>query len=380
MSRGKVTRGAITSASKIFMILRRIMSRKTDYIVIGAGLAGTTVAKQLMARGRRVVVIDNGAQSSSMIAGGLVNPLTGKRLVIDETFHKKFSRAEAEYADIPGALRTLPVIRILSDTTEVQSWQKKRDSLQEQHSISQVDFARAKEYLPTLNSKNHNCTIIVVPNAAHVNTAAVIATRKSWLAEHDALVETHVSLDDWDPSSHTIAGITAEQIILCDGWHLASHSVFSRVEMMPAKGQLLTVRIDTQPAYDVQTHPGAIVIHRGRFLVPLGNHLYRYGATYEWNDVNEDVLPSTTEFLSDSLREMIEVPFTVVDARAGVRPIVRDLSPVLGVHPRYSHVSILNGMGSKGALLAPTLSSLLIDHLERGTIIPPAYSVTRYYE
>ena len=103
------------------------MTQKTDYIILGAGLAGTMLAELLRARGRSVRVIDNGAQSSSMVAGGLMNPLTGKRLVLDEEFGTRFELAQKAYADVPGALQTLPVFRVLSERIEHDSWVKKQE-------------------------------------------------------------------------------------------------------------------------------------------------------------------------------------------------------------------------------------------------------------
>ncbi len=362
----------MTGASKIFVILRRKMARTTDYIIVGAGLAGTTLAKELIGRGRSVVVIDNGARSSSMVAGGLMNPLTGKRLVYDESFAEKYRRAVRAYEDIPGALRTLPIVRVLSDDTEIRSWNKKESLFRSDYRITSTDHAEASRIVPLLNPAYKHSIAVLIPEAGHLQTAAVIEARKAWLREQDALVVSQADVHAWDPASHTLAGIDAGRVVLCEGWHLSTNSAFSRIPTMCAKGQLLTVHIPEHPTID------AICIHRGRFLVPLGDHLYRYGATYEWNDINEDVLPSTTEFLLEGLQDMVSCHVTVVRADAGIRPIIRDLAPVLGVHPDHPHVGIFNGMGSKGALLAPTLAPMLADHLENGDSIPPAYSLKRF--
>ncbi|MFN4769215.1 MAG: NAD(P)/FAD-dependent oxidoreductase [Candidatus Kapaibacterium sp.] len=348
------------------------MTQKTDYIILGAGLAGTMLAELLRARGRSVRVIDNGAQSSSMVAGGLMNPLTGKRLVLDEEFGTRFELAQKAYADVPGALQTLPVFRVLSERIEHDSWVKKQEQYRALNTVMAASSADVRQHLPCMSSSVDGCTIVTVPQAGLLNTAAVISKRKRVLAENNELVTAGVSLSDWDMESHALGGVEADKIVICDGWHLSSHPLFASVPTMCAKGQLLTVRI---PQVE---HSGAVIIHGGRFLAPLGNSMYRYGATYEWNDLNETVLESTTEFLLEGLRGMIDTDFIVVDAHAGVRPIIRDVRPVMGVHPTARHVSMLNGMGSKGALLAPTLAAMLVNHLEDGVAIPEAFSLERF--
>jgi len=52
---------------------------KVDYIVVGCGLAGISFCEQLKANGKSFVVFDNQSQQSSIVAGGLYNPVVLKR-------------------------------------------------------------------------------------------------------------------------------------------------------------------------------------------------------------------------------------------------------------------------------------------------------------
>ena len=52
-----------------------------DYLIIGQGIAGTTLAHQLLIEGHKVIVVDNNPDtSSSKIASGLWNPIVLKRM------------------------------------------------------------------------------------------------------------------------------------------------------------------------------------------------------------------------------------------------------------------------------------------------------------
>ena len=53
-----------------------------DYLIVGQGISGTLLSRSLISEGKRVVVIDEGKEAvSSKVASGVINPLTGKRLV-----------------------------------------------------------------------------------------------------------------------------------------------------------------------------------------------------------------------------------------------------------------------------------------------------------
>ena len=53
-----------------------------DYIIVGQGLAGSTLAYHLLERDKRVLVINREDRTaSSYIAAGLYNPITGRKMV-----------------------------------------------------------------------------------------------------------------------------------------------------------------------------------------------------------------------------------------------------------------------------------------------------------
>jgi len=57
-------------------------SRQADYLVIGQGISGTFLSYYLQKAGKKVLVIDeSGPFTSSKIASGVINPVTGRRLV-----------------------------------------------------------------------------------------------------------------------------------------------------------------------------------------------------------------------------------------------------------------------------------------------------------
>jgi glycine oxidase len=135
--------------------------------------------------------------------------------------------------------------------------------------------------------------------------------------------------------------------ILCHGYTPTPHPAFAAVPFRPAKGEILTVRI-----------PGlneSRALNRGGFWVAptIAPDVYRVGATYSWDELDCIPTPEGRAELEERLRELVKVPFEVIDHHAAVRPIVAGQKPRLGLHPVNPRLGFFNGLSSKGSLLAP---------------------------
>ncbi len=53
-----------------------------DYIIVGGGISGTFLSYYLLKKDQKIMVIDEAkANTSSAVASGVINPVTGRRLV-----------------------------------------------------------------------------------------------------------------------------------------------------------------------------------------------------------------------------------------------------------------------------------------------------------
>ncbi|HAI83826.1 MAG TPA: FAD-dependent oxidoreductase, partial [Chitinophagaceae bacterium] len=113
-------------------------------------------------------------------------------------------------------------------------------------------------------------------------------------------------------------------------------------------------------------------------LVPWRDGLWWVGSTYD--NRFTDVLP-TEHFrasMEAALRQILQLPFTVVDHIAAIRPATIERRPFVGLHPAIPHIGIFNGMGTKGCSLAPYFGEQLAQHLINGTPLLPQVDVQRF--
>ena len=68
----------------------------------------------------------------------------------------------------------------------------------------------------------------------------------------------------------------------------------------------------------------------------------------------------------------------IVAQEAGIRPAVKDRRPMVGTHPQYKQLSVLNGLGTRGVLIAPSVAKNLFHHLEFGESLGQEIDINRF--
>ena len=101
------------------------------------------------------------------------------------------------------------------------------------------------------------------------------------------------------------------------------------------------------------------------------------GATYEWDKLDATVSAAARDKLEAGVNALIDLPYRITGQRAAVRPIVEGRMPVIGRSPQSTRVWLMNGLGSKGALFAPTVATQLLDAIESGRPIPETFCLER---
>ena len=71
-------------------------------------------------------------------------------------------------------------------------------------------------------------------------------------------------------------GVSANHIVFCEGFGLKENPFFNYLPMREAKGELLTIY-----APDLKID---YLIKSAVFVLPIGDDLYKIGATFNWED------------------------------------------------------------------------------------------------
>jgi glycine/D-amino acid oxidase-like deaminating enzyme len=141
--------------------------------------------------------------------------------------------------------------------------------------------------------------------------------------------------------------------------------------MKPAKGETLTIR-------STQILLKQDIFNKGFFIMPIGNDLFKIGATYEWADLNDTPTEKAKADLLQKLNSVITTPYEIISHEAGVRPSVIDRRPVIGNHPEHNHLFVFNGLGTKAVMIAPYFAKELVNSIQNNYRIDKEVSPSRF--
>ncbi len=348
-----------------------------DSLIIGQGLAGSLLAWQLRSRGERVLVVDNDyASSSSTVAAGLINPVTGKRLVKSVGVDACLPRARDTYRRIEQQLGIellveKPMLRLMHSREERERWQRRQqDPAYREYLGELVDAAQ----LPPPISASHGGGW--QRQTAYLRTSQLLHSLREWLQQRGGYLKAQFHHQELKLQSGGVrwGELTARRAIFCEGYKGAANPWFHWLPFQPAKGEFLTLRCsDTLPD---------CIINSGRWLMPRGGGLYRVGASYDHQQLDEATSVEARQMLLAALPGFLSPAphFEVIEQQAGVRPTTSDRQPFVGTHPHHSQLLIFNGFGSKGSLLIPWHTERFADYLCDGAALPEAIDVLRYRE
>ncbi|MCP3932785.1 MAG: FAD-binding oxidoreductase, partial [Bacteroidetes bacterium] len=173
-----------------------------------------------------------------------------------------------------------------------------------------------------------------------------------------------------DPECINYKGNTAKKIIFCEGYRGMNNPYFSFLPFQPTKGDVLIVKIPNAN-FDK-------IFKQRIFVMPIGDDLYWAGATHERDFIHDQPTDEKREHLIKKLHDILTIPFEIVEHKAAIRPTVRDRRPFIGLHPDHTSVAIFNGLGTKGASLAPFWAKHVTDFLIHSVELDREVDIRRF--
>ncbi|MBC9794834.1 NAD(P)/FAD-dependent oxidoreductase [Sinomicrobium weinanense] len=343
----------------------------TDYIVVGLGLAGIAFCEQLRENQKDFVVFDGDSQQSSSVAGGVYNPVVLKRFTAAWRSEEQLKIAVPFYRKLETALscdlvHTMPVYRKFASIEEQNLW------------FEAADKPALSSFLSPRIIQNTNPAVDAPHGFGEVWHTGRIAVRElrekytgTLLAQH-RLRKEHLYYEalTFTEDGVQYQDIKARHIVFAEGFGMMSNPFFNTLPLRGAKGELLTIKA---PELKLQA-----IIKSSVFLIPLGGDHYKVGATYNWKDKTNETTSHGREELLAKLRPLIRCDYEVTDQEAGIRPTVADRRPLVGKHPLYDHMYILNGLGTRGTLTGPYVAGQLYGFIEEGVPLAKEIDIYRF--
>ena len=341
-----------------------------DYIVVGLGIAGISFCEQLQKHGKSFVVIDNGEKGATAKSGGVFNPTVLKRFTAAWNASTFFPVAVDFYSELSEKLQKkifikTSILRIFKNVEEQNNWTVASDNNELQHFLS-------SEFLKNTNSSiNAPFGFGEVLGTAQIEAKILLKEYRQYLLSKEILVSENFEYEKLQHNENGVVykNISAKKIVFCEGAKAIENPFFPRQTLIGNKGEYIIIKAPELKLNALLKGPV--------YVIPIGNDEYKVGATYAGDDYSLNATEAAKEEILIKLQSFIKCPFEIVGQTSGIRPTTNDHRPLMGCVKGNENIIFFNGLGSRGFLMAPLLSEILLDALENQKSLPKEMDIQR---
>jgi len=340
-----------------------------DYAIIGGGLAGSVLYNSFKKLNVSVLLIDNSPEiSSSLVAAGIYNPIVFKRLTKSWNIDYLLEDLNDFYGNFENQNQIKihfksNIFKIIANNEEKDFWIKKSKEQDLSIYLNSNIIYKFDEIL------HLNSGLGQIYNSGYVDVYNFIQQSKINAILNNEYYNDYFefkSLVIQDDNKFTYKNYSFKNIIFSEGYQAQNNPYFDKIKFKLTKGELLIIDIidfdDIEKINEIKNY----ILNKNLFLLPffdstLNKILFKVGATYEWEDLEETITEKGKKEILDKLEKIYKFKYKVIDHKVGIRPTVIDRRPVIGNHNKHNNMFVFNGLGTKGVMIAPFLANLFIN-------------------
>lgn len=341
-----------------------------DYLIVGSGLAGISFSEVALQNGKSILVLDNDSQNSSKIAGGLYNPVVLKRFSEVWKAKEQLDVMADFYPAIEKKINCKvdfksPILRKFFSVEEQNNWFAASDKIALAPFLSSQIIS--KKY-PSIDSPFGYGEVL---QTGYVDTALLLNKYREYLKKINLFQGESFDYEalQFEANAIRYKDVQVKHIVFAEGFGMHANPYFQDLPLDGTKGELFIIKA---PELDLD-----VIVNTSVFILPLGNDLFKVGATYNWKDKTDLPTEEGKAELVDRIKEIINCDFEIISHFAGVRPTVKDRRPLVGTHHEHLNIHILNGLGTRGVMLGPAMAKALFDYIEFQIPLDPVIDIKR---
>lgn len=344
----------------------------SDFLVVGGGVVGMMLARELADSGADVTLVERGqcGQESSWAGGGIVSPLYPWRYPASITalasyaqdYYPKVTQQLLEETGIDPEFREDGLLLLgVADQQAALDW-----AAVENRPLEQVDAAFLYDKEPDVAAGFSDA--LWMPKVASVRTPRLAKALRASVQQHKNIrlledTEVHGIYHD----EGEVLGVEGKQMIfsarrtiLCAGAWTGKllEKLDVKTAIKPVCGQMIMFKAP----------PGLInrvVLMNGRYLIPRKDGRILVGSTLEYVGFDKRTTDDALESLRETAFQILPKlrNYEVEHHWSGLRPGSLDGIPLMGAVPNYRNLFTSAGHFRNGLVLAPAAARAMGDLL-----------------
>ena len=349
-----------------------------DIVVIGAGIAGASIASELLERGQKVCIVDSAPHSASACSShayAIAHPHVGR--------------------GAPRLLRLTRIAFLMAEARWGKEWTQhgifqpaKKDKLFNRDEVATYlrslghdgDMAQALYADEAIQACGINQDGIWLPRGATLN---LFEATKDALKAHPKLTccwNTSIArLEKLDTgwklfNDQNELIMTADKVIIAAALETKklAASMDVRLPLRPVRGQLSIFSIDENSSWAPKL-PRTAISGDGYCLpakkLPDGNYQWIVGSSFDEGDEDLQSWDSSDDFNREQARGLVNYPegdlYSLIKAGefVGVRCVAGDRLPIIGALTQRPGIFLATALGSRGILWSALAAKLITAQL-----------------
>ncbi len=360
------------------------MNDSFDYCILGAGLAGISLAYELSKENVSICIIDPDgvASGASGTPLGLVNPATGR-------YASQSWEAKLCYAKI------LSNLELVQNTSPVQFYKQTgvlRPAMEEKIAGRMKENFTSQDWPDGwIEWKNENEIQKFHPGITCVGggvwlpigLTVDISTYLKSFADYLSLKEIHQIYnaeyliekrnDYWELNFTNSNSIKVQNLVFATGSSTIKSGFWKGLPVHPVKGQLAVLEPESPLSFN------HAISARG-YMTSMNPNQFVVGSTYEHSFDHDNTDQQGLDYLLGRFRKVLpnlHDNSKVVHQWAGIRASTPNRMPILGKHPSHQNMFVFAGLGSKGLLYSAYLAECMKEFLVNNKELPEEISISR---
>lgn len=354
-----------------------------DFLIVGGGVIGLSLAYELARQGQRVTLLDKGeiGREASWAGAGLLPPANQQHAwepieQLRGLSHRLFPEWSGQLFEETGIDNEFEItggLYLARDPGEAASLRMACLQYEEEGvEVVRLDLSEVAQQFPHVRVSDEireACFLpgeAVVRNPRHLQSLAagcrqrgveILAQTevKRWNFDDDRLISVETSSGRIAPQAVCLATGAWSQVLadhVLDQGHFSGR--MQRPEIEPVRGQLVLLDAD-QRFFMAPINEGI------RYIVPRRDGHVLVGATVEEAGFDKSTTPEAVEDLANFARHWVPqlAEAKLVRAWAGLRPASVDRIPYLGKLPHLANVFLAAGHYRSGLHLSPATAVVM---------------------
>jgi glycine oxidase len=320
------------------------------------------------------LVIDVPSKNNcSVVAAGIINPITGMRLTktwmaeeifpYAHDFYKKHEQKSGEKFWIDRE-----IIRPANDVEQLN------DALSRISDGFLGDYIEYKENDVKLDKtirQKHG--YFKIKKGGNLKVNPFLEYTRKQLQDTNSFSEEWINQNniEYTDNEIIIGNHKTKNIIWCTGNYQAKEAPFDYLPFSPTIGEMLKIKTnELDPKY---------LYNKNAFILNQQEDVFVTGATFS-RDLSKQLTEEGKQQMFEKINDITHVKYEVIDHYFGIRPTNMDRKPFIGLHLNLRNTYILNGLGAKGVTQAPYFAKEFVNFIQNKTTLDKEVNIERVHK